>query len=49
MKKITLLFAFLFSLFLVQAQQVSKQTKKFGKEISADRISPSGFVRCVTD
>ena len=49
MKKITLSFAFLFSLFLVQAQQVSKQTKKFGKEISADRISPSGFVRCVTD
>ena len=49
MKKITLLSAFLFSIFSLNAQEAKKTTKKFGKEISAEKIAPTGHIRCATD
>ncbi len=47
MKKITLLS--LFFLGLVTAEAQVKKEKHFGKEFSAEKISPTGHVRCATD
>lgn len=48
MKKITLLSAFLFGLFLSNGQEIKKARKHFGKEISAENITPTGHIRCIT-
>src|SRR5690606_19983678 len=46
---ITILSVFLLGLFFSQAQELKKPIKKFGKEISPEKVSPSGHIRCATD
>jgi hypothetical protein len=48
MKKITLLF-FIFCVFNISAQTGKKKPVLFGKEISSDKVSPTGHIRCATD
>lgn len=47
MKKITIL-SFVLSFFIGFSQE-AKKPKLFGKEISSEKISPTGHIRCATD
>lgn len=50
MKKKYFLLLFSVSLFFSNAQEsMEKKPKFFGKEIAADKISSSGYIKCITD